>query len=77
MVPGDVLERLVQEDDREGDLEDDDPLGTAERSDLKYQLREREDEEDRRAKGTLIGQQTTIKEDQQSAVELLPQTESH
>lgn len=41
MVPGEVLERLVQEDDREGDLDDDEPLGAAERCDLKYQLREK------------------------------------
>lgn len=38
MVSGEVLEDFVQEDDREGDLEDDDPLGAAERGDLKYQL---------------------------------------
>lgn len=47
MVSGDVLERLVQEDDREGDLEDDEPLGEAERSDLKYQLEERRRRTDR------------------------------
>lgn len=41
MMSGDVLECLIQEDDREGDLDDDDPLGVAERSDLKYQLSDR------------------------------------
>lgn len=55
MMSGEVLERLVQEDDREGDLEDDDPLGAAQRSDLKYQLRDRQRkrEEEKEAGGVV------------------------
>lgn len=39
MVPGDVFQSLVQEDDRDGDLEDHNPLGPAERGHLEDQLR--------------------------------------
>lgn len=73
MVSGEVLEGFVQEDDREGDLEDDDPLGAAERGDLKYQLWEKEDKKDRGGEGILIRRQTELEHDQQSGVVPQPQ----
>lgn len=77
MVSGDVLECLIQEDDREGDLDDDDPLGVAERSDLKYQLSDRRRRR-RRTEGekTLTGRQNKLEQDQQSVV-VLPQSTPH
>lgn len=44
MVPGDVFQCLIQEDDWDGNLQDYDPLGPAQRGHLEDQLMDRGDE---------------------------------
>lgn len=41
MVPGHILQCLVQEDDWDGNLQDHDPLGPVQRGYLEDQLRDR------------------------------------
>lgn len=41
MVPGDIFQCLVQEDDWDGDLQDHDPLGPAQGGHLEDQLEDR------------------------------------